>query len=348
VWSAPLEAPVAPLNSAFVLLYSRYLHTTAGARDEGAPVPVIAGAMRYARELYALGGRSERLLFLTDDGDHNYGRTRREHTYRWFARTLLRRPAEGLSERELAPQPADALEPDIGGTRSLAEELSRRALAEREHRFLAGRPTSVALSQARRAASEIFDARAVTLRPELVWSGAFAGRKARAFRYRGEAYDVPVIEIEGGGWSRSGSLLYLPGDGGVAGELSAIQERARRYAKVVAVDYLGVGELASDRLLLHSFARALMYADQSLPQANVALLRGVLARVETDVEIEGAGWAPSLYAAILRALEPARVRRVHLSGVPPDELEWLGAGQRVPDLLLHPILFARLTVAELS
>jgi hypothetical protein len=117
----------------------------------------------------------------------------------------------------------------------------------------------------------------------------------------------------------------------------------------VAADYLGVGELASDRIMLHTFACALMYAKPSLPEANVALLRGVLVQLAgTPIEVEARAWAPSLYTAVLRALEPGRVRSVHLSGVPPDELEWLQAGERVPDLLLHPALFASLTVAELS
>jgi hypothetical protein len=42
------------------------------------------------------------------------------------------------------------------------------------------------------------------------------------------------------------------------------------------------------------------------------------------------------------------VRRAHVSGVPPDELAWLGSGKKVPDLLLHAGLFARLTAAELE
>jgi hypothetical protein len=100
--------------------------------------------------------------------------------------------------------------------------------------------------------------------------------------------------------------------------------------------------------MLYSFARALMHADASLPRANIAMLRGVLRSLgDGPVEIEGAGWAASLYAGILGAIEPEQVRRVHVSGVPADELAWLGAGRKVPDLLLHPELFSRLTATEL-
>jgi hypothetical protein len=348
VWSAPLEVPVPPRNSAFVLLYPRFLHTTSGSRDEAAPAALISGAMRYARDLYGLGGRRDRVLFRADESDHNYGHPRREHTYAWFARTLLRKPALARPERAFTMRSADELAVNIDGTRTLAEELSRQARAERAYRFLGGRPTSVAASRAQKAAGEIFGRRTVTLSPELAWSGVLADRNVRGWRYHGEAYDVPVTELEGGGSSRSGTLLYLPSDS-VSAELPAILDRARRYKRVVAVDYLGIGELASDRILLHTFARALMYAEASLPQENVALLRGVLANLGGGpVEIEAAAWAPALYAAALRALEPSRVSRLRLSGVPSDELEWLETGRRLPDLLLHPSLFARLTVAELS
>jgi hypothetical protein len=330
-----------------VALYPRNLHTTAGANDRGAPAAVIESAMTYARDLYAVGSMRNRLRFIADDGDHNYGRRRREDTYEWLARTLLRRTREVQEVPVSSRRPAE-LAVDIGGTRTLKDELDAHARAERAYRFLGGRPTSIAKSRAVQAASEIFEGSVPAMVPELAWNGRLGGRQAWAWRYAGDAYDVPVIELDGDGRPGSGTLLYLPSES-VAAELPAIWERARRYERVVAVDFLGIGELASDRLLLHTFACALMFAEQSLPQANLALLRGVLNTLgRTDIEVEGTGWATSLYASVLRVLEPTRVRRVHLSGVPSDELEWLQAAKRVPDLLLHPALFARLTVAELS
>jgi hypothetical protein len=347
LWSVPLEVPVRPRNAPIVALYPRSLHTTAGTNDRGAPASVIESAMTYARDLYAVGRMRNRLRFIADDGDHNYGRRRREDTYEWLARTLQRRPQQ-VKEAPVSTQSPAELAVDISGTRTLKDELVAHARAERGYRFLGGRPTSVARSRAVRAAGEIFGGSVPAMVPELAWNGRLGGRHALAWRYSGDAYDVPVIELEGDGKPGSGTLLYLPSES-VAAELPAIWDRARRYERVVAVDFLGIGELASDRLLLHTFACALMFAEQSLPQANLALLRGVLNRLgRTDIEVEGTGWATSLYAAVLRVLEPTRVRRVHLSGVPPDELEWLQAAKRVPDLLLHPALFARLTVAELS
>ena len=172
--------------------------------------------------------------------------------------------------------------------------------------------------------------------------------RLRALRYRGQAYDVPAVVFEGSGRAGTGTLLYVP-ERGMGDELEPLRERTRRFERVLAVDYLGIGELASNRVLLHTFAHALMYSEESLPRANVALLRAVLRSLgDGPVEVEGAGWAASLYACILRALEPARVKRLHLSGVPDDELAWLGAGRKVPDLLLHPELFSHLTAAELA
>ncbi len=345
LWSAPLEVPVRPRNGGIVMVFPRFLHTTAGSVDRGAPADVIAGAMRYASEIYAVAGLRERVRFKADDGGHHYGPTRREDTYAWFGKTLFRRPNARRAERPYPQQLPRELSVDIAGTRTLADELAWRARAEHQHRFLAGRPTTVAASHARRAAVELFDAEVERFRPEVVWSGEFEGRPMRALRYHGTAYDVPAIEIDGSG--RTGTLLYLP-QKGVAGETAVLQARARRFEKVIAVDYLGIGELASDRVLLHTLARTLMYAEESLPHANIALLRGVLKTLGSGpVEVEGAGWAASLYAGVLGALEPGLVRRVYVSGVPDDELSRLGAGGRVPDLLLHPALFSRMTAAEL-
>jgi hypothetical protein len=111
-----------------------------------------------------------------------------------------------------------------------------------------------------------------------------------------------------------------------------------------------MGELGSDRVMLHTFAWSLMHSEESLPVRNVALLRGVLRRLDADlVDVEGMGWASSLYAGVLRAVEPKRVRRLNVSGAPDDELGWLRRGNRkIPDLLLHPGLFSRLTAAELA
>ena len=248
----------------------------------------------------------------------------------------------------MPPEPATQLSVDIAGTRTLADELAQRARAEREYRFLAGRPTSIASARAREAAVEIFGGKVVAFTSRVVWSGDLDGHRVRLTRYRGDGYDVPAFELDGSGAAGSGTLLYLPEES-IEAEHESLLERARRFERIVAIDYLGIGELASDQVMLHTLARTLMYAEESLPRANVRLLRGMLTSLGSGpVEVEGAGWAASFYASILQALEPERVRRVHVSGVPDDELSWLGAGSRVPDLLLHPGLYSRMTVAELT
>jgi acetyl esterase/lipase len=348
-WNAPIEVPVSPRNARIVRLYPRYFHTTAGSKDRGAPPGVIGGGMRYASDIWALGELGDRVLFRQDDGDHEYPRGRREDTYEWFSRTLLGNPPARPAEREFPQWPAEQLAVDIKGTKTLMDELRTVGRAERARRFREGRPTPEAASRARRAAREIFGSKVAALTPEVVWRGEVAGFVARARRYRGDEIDVPAVEIEGNGGRGSGMLLYLP-ERSVADEVDTVLERAQRFERVIAVDYLGIGELASDRVMLHTFAWRLMYAEDSLPTLNLALLRGVLRQLDAElVDVEAKGWAASFYAALLATLEPARVRRLQLSGVPPDELGWLiKPGRRVPDLLLHPGLLRRVTVAELT
>jgi hypothetical protein len=347
LWNAPLDVPPTPQNAHVLMLYPRFVHATAGAADRGGPASAVAGVMRYARELWTIGGYGRRLLFRADDGDHHYGRSRREDTYAWFRHTLLEEPTAPSSELELRQWKAARLAVDITGTRTLAGELHAASASERTRRFRDGRPTPEAAEKAQRAANDIFGGPTTGLNPELVWRGAVEGRAARAVRFRGGEYDVPTLQLEGAGPRGSGTLLFIP-ERGVSAELRAVAARTERFERVVASDCLGVGGLASERLLLHTVARALMFSASSLPVRNVSALRRLLHSLDVPVEIEASGWATSTYAAVLRATEPQRVRGLHLAGVPEDELLWVGSGKRVPDLLLHPSLFSRLTVAELA
>jgi hypothetical protein len=348
VWSAPLEVPLLPRNARLLLLYPRFVHTTTGSRDSAARPDVVAGAMRYAGDIWAVAGLRDRVLFQTDDGDHNYGRSRREDTYEWFARSLLgERPAR-IIERSIPLRPSEDMEPDLAGTRTFTDEMRLLARAERARRFAGPTPTPDAAQRARQSAQELFGERRVYLKPERAWRGSIAGRSARAWRYVGDTFDVPVVEFEGGGPADSGTLLFLP-ERGVADALAVLRERAEHFERVVSLDYLGIGELESDRVLLHTLGWRLMHAQESLPSLNIGLIRGVLQWLgHAPATVEGQGWASSMYAGVLRALEPGRIRGVQVSGVPDDELRWLQKGRRVPDLLLHPALFRRLTVAELA
>ena len=348
LWSPPLELPLWPRNTRLLLLYPRYLQTTAGARDVAAPPDVVGGAMRYADRMWALAGLRDRLLFRADDGDHNYGRSRREDTYQWFEQTLLGQPGVDRSERALPVQPGELLEPDLAGTKTLAGEMRTLARAERARRFQGPAPTRASRAAAATAAREVFGGRRESLEPEIVWRGQLDGLTVRALRFHGTAVDVPVVEVAGGGPRGSGTLFLLP-ERGIADALGILRERARQYERVVVSGYLGVGELASDRVLLHTFAWWIMHSGASLPTRNVALLRAVLLHVDGGpVDVEGRGWAAAFYAGALRALEPGRVRRVIADGIPDDELRVLRKAGRVPDLLLHPGLFLRMTAAELA
>ena len=348
LWSPPLELPLWPRNALLLLLYPRHVRTTAGARDVAAPPDVVGGAMRYAEGIWDLAGIRDRLRFTTDDGDHNYGRVRREETYAWFARTLLGEAGASRRERALPALSAGEVEPDLSGTRTLTDEMRSLARSERERRFAGWAPTPRARSEAAAAVRELFGGRQEVLRPEVVWKGRFAGFAARALQFRGSSLAVPVVEVRGHGGPGAGTLLLIP-DKGIAGSLDVLRERASRYERVVVSGYLGVGELASERVMLHTIAWSLMHSGESLPSRNIALLRGVLRQIDGGpIDVEGQGWAAALYAGALRALEPGRVRRVIAAGSPDDELRVLRKAGRVPNRLLHPGLFRRMTVAELA
>jgi hypothetical protein len=59
------------------------------------------------------------------------------------------------------------------------------------------------------------------------------------------------------------------------------------------------------------------------------------------------GWASSMYALVLKHLEPGRVGTVSVSGIPEDELDYLASGERIPDLLLKGGFFKQITASEL-
>lgn len=87
VWSTPREIPILAPASVQVMIFLRYLHTTSGLHDEGTPPAFIGPVMDGEGLRYNLGGLEDRVLYQTDDGDHNYARSRREEAYTWFART---------------------------------------------------------------------------------------------------------------------------------------------------------------------------------------------------------------------------------------------------------------------
>jgi dienelactone hydrolase len=347
VWSAPIELPVLPTNWRLALLHPRSLHTTAGFGDLGAHPDVIGESIAYARRLHAAQGLEGRILYRTDPQPHNYGRSRREHTYEWLAHTLLDEPLGPRTEREVELVYKGDLSPDISATTTLSAQLAALIDAEIERRFPGGRPGSDSGTRTAETVHRLFPLSQVdTARTELVWETTVNAVRLRALRVDAGPYAFPAFIFESGRADGGGRLLYLPRDG-TRRDLPRILRLLEKYETVVSLDYLGIGELESDRLLLHSVARYFMHNDPSLPQMNVELLRSWL-RTSDPLDIFGCGWASSFYAALLAHLEPAKVANVHLDGAEEDELRYLASGARVPDLLLQGGLFAELTVAELA
>ncbi|MGQ9631413.1 MAG: alpha/beta hydrolase family protein [bacterium] len=377
VWSAPLEVPILPVNSVIALIYPRAFHTTSGYGDWGAHPSFIDDVMEYARRIYGLGGFEDRLLYRTDQGDHNYGRDRRQHTYEWLAHTLLDEPLIPREESEVSLLSPQDLLVNITGTRTLTEELTETVDKQIEQRFRDGKPFGDVKKRVDAAMMELFpEFTATELTSELVWRARWDTVHIKAFRLRGEPYSFPAFLFENTKIKNDKRLIYLP-ERGTYEEIGQILSLLREYRFIISIDYLGIGELKSDRLLLHTFAAYFMHNNPSLPQMNVNLLRSYLAvgkmrmsdvyrnrlfslvydlflksagspRGVKPTDIYGNGWAPSLYALFLKFLEPEKVGRAYLSGVPESELGYLKSGRKIPDLLLWGNLFSKITVAELA
>ena len=349
VWSAPPESPLLPVNSRLLMLYPRPLHTISGHEDSGALPKVIGPAMAYADRLYALGDHTERLRFRTDGGRHHYGQGRRQGTYRWLAHTLLGEPLDSRPEQTVTLREEAELAVEIGGTRTMEAELVTAVEQQLGLRFRGGKPVSDVGVRVTAALSALFpDFAPVSFAADEVWKADVDGVRVEAHRLRGPDYSFPVFVFRGPRGPEGKQLLYLPQQGTYE-ELGSILEQLSSYRTVVSIDYLGIGELRSDRLLLHTVARYFMHDDPSLPKMNVELLRSYLAGSEEGrIDLHARGWSASLFALFLTALEPGRIGDVRVSGVPGNELDYLRSGEKIPDLLLWAGLFANTTAAELA
>lgn len=347
VWSAPVELPVLPTNWRLALIHPRSLHTTAGSGDVGANPEVVGEAIAYARRLHEAQGLEGRILYRTDTEPHHYGRSRREDTYEWLAHTLLDQPLVPKTEHEVELVYKGDLSPDISATTTLSGELAALIAAELDRRFPGGRAESDSGARTVESVRRLFrGSPAGKARANPVWETTIDAVRLRALRVDAGPYAFPAFVFESDRSDGGGKLLYLPRDG-TRRDLPRILSLLEQYETVVSIDYLGIGELESDRLLLHTVARYFMHNDPSLPQMNVGLLRSWL-RTSDPVDIYGCGWASSFYAAVLAHLESAKVTKLHLGGAEESELRYLTSGKKVPDLLLQGGLFAELTVAELA
>ena len=348
VWSAPPELPILPVNWRLMMLYPRPLHTISGAADAGAPPEVIGPAMDYAASLYALGGHTDRLQFTTDGGDHHYGRARREGSYRWLSHTLLDAPLRPHRERQVDLLAEPDLAVDISGTRSLEEELVQTIAMQRRTRFPGGHRALGVESRVHGAMAQLFSSfDPEPVRVEQAWRIEHAGVTVEGRAIRSPGVDFPCFVFRSARGDRGRVLLYLP-ERGTLDELDEILVRLDEYETVVSVDYPGVGETRSDRVMLHSVARYFMHSDRPLAKRVVELLRSwVLAYGPPRMDLHARGWASSMIGLMLTALEPEQIGDVVVEQVPADELSRLALASKLPDLLLWGGLFSRVTVHEL-
>ena len=348
VWSSPLEISVVPVNSRIVRIYPRALHTTSGFKDWGAHPNTIGKAMAYARYLYSLGNHEDNLLYRTDQGDHNYGQSRREDTYEWLAYSLLDNRLVSGSEKEVVLLTPEDLRVDISGTKTLKEELDETISSHVAQRLHSGKPANRNVQIANTIADlfPAFTPEQFTV--ELIWKKGVENIDMTAYRFSGSLYSFPVFQFDSGETNKNKRLLYLP-QAGTRKELEEILGFLRKYDTVISIDYLGIGELKSNRLLLHSFSRYFMHNDPSLPKMNVNVLRSYLSHVgELSTDVYGNGWASSFYTTLLKWLEPQRVSHIYLAGVPESEFEYLKTGNKIPDLLLWGGIYSKLSIAELT
>jgi dienelactone hydrolase len=349
VWLAPIEAPVLPVNWRLLTVFPRALHVTSGEADMSAPPFVIGGAMSYARSIYALGGIEARIAYETDAGKHSYNSRRRQSARTWMSRTLLEKSTPPGAEAPVPVRSWDLLAADISGTATLFDELRDRIDRENAERF--GLPQEQIRANVREAMDALFPEPPWPLKSTTVFEHNRGGIAVRGYRMRAESFSFPVVIVEStNGRSRpGGTLLYLPRTGTQA-ELMTITSMLQHYHRVVSIDYLGIGELKSNRLRLHTLARYLMHNDPSLPKINISELRAWLATQdgEEPMDIWATSWPTSFYAAALKWLIPSRVARVYLQRVPQDELRSLQSRKKVPDLLLWAGLYDKISVHELS
>lgn len=347
VWSPPPELPMLPVDFELALVYPRALHSVAGEKDEGAPPAAMGPVLAKAREWWRLGGREDRISYATDDGDHNYGRSRREATYAWFAASL-EDTAAVLSERQVALFSESELEPNLSGSATLISELNAAVDSASAARFRGFAPTGGYLERVARGMEEVFGGYVPRPTEETpAWSAVSpAGLRVQASRFEAGKAMLAVFAIENPAVD-TGEALYLPGAGTLA-DSSGLIDLVARYRKVYCIDYLGIGELKSNSIMTHTLARQLMFDEANLPRFIVDGLRAWARTRPGRVDIHANGWASSFFGAALKYLEPGRCGRLQSSGVPADEVRFLASGNKLPDLLLRGGLFVRLSELEIE
>lgn len=349
VWGAPLRLPILPISWRIALIYPRALYTAAGAADELANPGVLDPVMAYADRLYRLGDYQDRLWYQVDSLWHGYQQSRREETYSWLMHTLMDEALSPHPEASVALFTRSELAVDIAGTATMTDLLNQALDEQIQHRFRSDQTVLATNFQVAETIQGLFPlpAQAATTQT-LVWQIGVEDVYVRAYRMDLPPYALPLFVFENTTRSDRTHTLFLT-EKGTYSDLEAILELLGHYNVVVSIDYLGVGELKSNRLLQHTFARYFMYNDPSAPKLNVQSVQAYLqAAPNGPMDIFASGWTSSIYALLLRWLEPEKVGAVTVQGVPNNALLALKNGNRVPDLLFWGNLFTLLTGRELA
>ncbi len=348
-WSSPLRMPILPISWRLFLLYPRPMHVTVGSQDTAANPTFIGPVMEYMQTLYRMGNQESGLLYRTDPSPHGYMQNRRQDTYAWFAHTLLDEPLAHHAELATTLLSPQALFPDLSGTVTLDEmvaELVDAEIARRAEQTSAVSPAQ----QVKELTTTLRSSLPLTLpvTQTLVWENRIGDLSVRGYHAATADNYYPVFVFENHGQSNHKQVLFLP-TAGTYQQLDQILPLLERYQTVISIDYLGIGELKSNRLLLHTFTRYFMHHTPNVPQMNIALLNSYLQTMPTgQVDIVASSWATSFYAMMLKSLDNGRVGAVRPVGVPGNEFVYLKTGRKIPDLLLWADLFKQTSVHELT
>jgi dienelactone hydrolase len=349
IWSAPTENALHPLNSEFALLFPAYVHSTCGDADPGANSANERPVYDYATQMYATAGLQNRISFNIDASDHNYNEDRRDDSYEWFTQVFNGTPIQQLNEIPIQMHSFDELEPDLSGTITLSSDFQTVMQSMKSARFDGTTPSSDVNLRVSNAMNQLFgdfkqDNFSSTLKISKTWNDL----KISGYRLDGLCYSLPIVIFQNLKIKNGSQAIYLP-NAGTSYETDTITSLLNRYGTVVSIDYFGIGEFKSDRVMLITYADNFMNNNPSLPEMIVNSLRSYLKTTNGKFDIVGNGWASSFFASCLQYLEPTIISNSILHGVPLDELGFLASGTTmIPDLLLWNNLFSKITVAEIE
>lgn len=349
-WSSPMSIPLLPIKYQFILIYPRFFHTTSGDPDQGAPTSFISPIMDYAKNIYTLSGDQDKILYLTDPDPHSYNQNRRQDTYKWFDHTLWGNPLTSILETTVAFRSESQLWANISGTKTLSTDLTKLVNDELASRFANGSPKP----ENTNAVETHFDSLWKNITPKKLSVTTnplyfFSGLKVTPYLVKDSLYDFPVFLFENTHLSTKKTLVYLP-NLGTKEELDSIIALSKIYSKIYSVDYLGMGELRSNRIMQHTFARYLMNNSPSVLDLNINQILSFQKTFDlTESDIMAQGWVSSLLASISAKKNQAFNSSLFLQGLPKQgELKYLLSGVKTPDLLLKGGLFKNITAAEIA